>query len=96
MTGLARSAGADVEAPRKKRAHIRAFEAVAIENAVEGCVHETFGAAVALVQAETARDRVRRARDRAVEDLVRCTSAHPTPGWSQSSGCGLRRGRSAS
>ncbi len=31
---------------------MRKLEAIAIENAVEGCVHETFGAAVAMVQGE--------------------------------------------
>jgi rubrerythrin len=39
----------------------RSLEAIARENAVEGCVHETYGAAVALWQARRARDlRVRR------------------------------------
>jgi hypothetical protein len=45
----------------KDRRRARPLVDVAIENAVEGCVHETFGAALALFQSERAPD----ARDRA-------------------------------
>ena len=114
---LAERAGAAVRAPRVKRPRVRDLEAIAVENAVEGCVHETFGAAVAMVQAETARapdtrepmrriardearhadlawdvarwieqrldpaaqERVRRARDRAVQALLRSTNRPPHP-----------------
>jgi hypothetical protein len=48
---LAERAGARVPAARVSKQRVRSLEAVAIENAVEGCVAETFGAAVATVQA---------------------------------------------
>lgn len=44
MTRRARAAGARAPAPRVKRASPRNLEAIARENAVEGCVQETFGA----------------------------------------------------
>jgi len=45
---------------------------MATENAVEGCVHETFGAAVALAQSIQARDRrVRAAMSRIAADEAR-------------------------
>jgi hypothetical protein len=39
------------------RGRVRSLEAIALENAVEGCVRETFGALVATYQAERATDR---------------------------------------
>jgi hypothetical protein len=46
MARRARSSGGDVVAPRvrRRRAAARSLESIARENAVEGCVHETFGA----------------------------------------------------
>jgi hypothetical protein len=44
----------------------RSLEAMAIENAVEGCVRETFGAAVAVAQSVGASDRRVRAAMRAI------------------------------
>jgi hypothetical protein len=59
MTALARRFGAAVPRPQMAR-HIavRSLEAVAIENAVEGCVREAYGALVATHQAARAADPV--------------------------------------
>jgi hypothetical protein len=108
-------AGAVVRAPRMEPLGVRSLEEIAIENAIEGCVRETFGAAVAAVQAaragndrfrvamrgiardearhaqlswelatwldeqldDVARRRVKEARDRAADDLLRETSVEP-------------------
>lgn len=53
---LAGRFGASSPAPRVRRLRTRSLEAVAIENAVEGCVRETFGALVATFQASRAGD----------------------------------------
>jgi hypothetical protein len=56
----------------------RSLEAIAIENAVEGCVRETFGALTALAQSKTAGDvRLRAAMKRIAEDETR----HAALGW---------------
>src|SRR5262249_15726922 len=44
MGRLARAAGGRPTKPRVKRAGVRCVERMALENAVEGCVRETFGA----------------------------------------------------
>jgi hypothetical protein len=57
VTALARRFGAAV--PRlqvRQERYVRSLEAVAIENAVEGCVRETYGALVATHQAACAAD----------------------------------------
>ncbi len=54
--GLARRFGGVAKAPRARALGIRRLELVARENAVEGCVRETFGALVATWQAASARD----------------------------------------
>jgi hypothetical protein len=56
MTKLARGHGACVAKVRRRPLRVRALEDIAVENAVEGCVRETFGAALAMMQARTARD----------------------------------------
>ncbi len=72
MKKLALCAGARVPPVRIEPARVRSLEEVAVENAVEGCVRETFGAAVALIQAERAGDaRVRRAMRRIARDETR-------------------------
>jgi urease accessory protein UreF len=72
VTSLAERAGAVVPKPRVARVGVRSLVAVAIENAVEGCVNETFGAAVAVVQSMTASDmRVRAAMRRIARDELR-------------------------
>jgi hypothetical protein len=53
---LARRFGGKPTKPRMKRPALRSLEALAIENAVEGCVRETFGALFAMHQAEAADD----------------------------------------
>jgi len=54
VTALAEEAGARVPEVRVAPFNPRSLEAIATENAVEGCVRETFGAAVAAVQAKRA------------------------------------------
>lgn len=53
---LARRFGAEPLAPSVRAVARRSFEAFAIDNAVEGCVRETFGALVARFGAERAAD----------------------------------------
>ena len=79
MAALARRAGATVPAPRMKKVAPRLLEEIARENAVEGCVNETFSAAIAAVQAACARDdRVRAAMRRIATDEMR----HAELAWS--------------
>jgi hypothetical protein len=69
---LAERAGGKVQAVGRTRSDVRPIEVIALENAVEGCVHETFGAAVAMVQSTLAGDlRVRRAMKRIARDETR-------------------------
>ncbi len=69
---LAERAGACVPRVRVERRRVRPLEDIAIENAVEGCIRETFGAAVAMIQAERSGDeRVRRAMKRIARDEAR-------------------------
>jgi hypothetical protein len=72
VTRLAKRAGAPVRKPVVRRSRSRSLVAMAIENAVEGCVNETFGAAVGMVQAMTASDpRVRSAMRPIARDEMR-------------------------
>ena len=72
MARYARGQGATVDAPRVRRGKPRSLEAVARENAVEGCVHETFGALLLHWQAAHARDAsVRRTFARIAADETR-------------------------
>jgi hypothetical protein len=76
--GLARMYGgrASVQpAPESRTRELRAF---AMENALEGCVRETFGAAIALWQAERATDA--RVRD-VMRGVARDELAHAELGW---------------
>lgn len=62
MSALAARYGGALRSPRVRRRGPRSLRAMALENAVEGCVREAFGALVATYQAEHAQDaRVRRA-----------------------------------
>ncbi|HEY2369381.1 MAG TPA: ferritin-like domain-containing protein [Polyangiaceae bacterium] len=74
MTRLARRHGVRARAKTTRESKTnRALVDVAIENAVEGCVHETFGAVLARFQAERAPD----PRDRAVlRDIARDEARH--------------------
>jgi rubrerythrin len=78
MRRLATKRGARASRPRCARAGARDLAAIALENVVEGCVRETYGAAVALWQSEHARDRdVRAAMQRIADDEAR----HADLGW---------------
>jgi hypothetical protein len=82
MGRFARRHGAKVPRLRPRTARARSLEAVAIENAVEGCVRETFGALNAVLQARTAGDaRVREAMERIAADEIR----HASLGWAVAS-----------
>jgi hypothetical protein len=69
VRALARRFGAEPRATRARKLPVRSPLAIAIENAVEGCVFETLGAAVATFQAARAEDAaVRAAFARVAED----------------------------
>jgi hypothetical protein len=72
MTRAARRFGADVPRASVAPRAPRALEAIATENAVEGCVAETYGALLALHQAAESTDLgVRRAMTRIAADEAR-------------------------
>jgi hypothetical protein len=85
MTRLARLAGVEPARARVDRRPRRPLLPVAIENAVEGCVRETFGALVASYQAERARDpRIARAMRAVARDETRHAElAWAVDRWSQ-------------
>src|SRR6185369_2194729 len=69
---LARRFGVDVPEPVREETPLRSLADLALENAVEGCVRETWGALVALRQASRAADvEVRAAMGRIARDEVR-------------------------
>ena len=75
---LARAFGAEVATPEVGRTNVRPLAEIALENAVEGCVRETFGALLAEWQAAHARDpRVRATMKRVARDETR----HAALGW---------------
>jgi hypothetical protein len=78
MTALAARHGATPPAVVAAPPEARALEAMAIENAVEGCVHETYGAAVAVWQARRARDQAVRGAMRAI---ARDEASHAELAW---------------
>lgn len=72
VSRLARELGATVEAVRIEPVPLRDLESVALENAAEGCVRETFGALVSHWQGRFARTRsVRVACSRIARDELR-------------------------
>jgi hypothetical protein len=72
MNVLAEHAGAHVAPVCVRHGGRRTLEAIALENAIEGCVGETYGAAVAHIQARRATDpRVRVAMKRIAADETR-------------------------
>jgi hypothetical protein len=78
MGALAARAGALVGEPRVEEREVRSLEDIAIENAIEGCVRETFGAAVAAVQAKRAGDgRFRHA----MKTIAREEASHAQLSW---------------
>jgi hypothetical protein len=124
MRSLAERAGGCVPRYGARLGRVRPIEQMALENVVEGCVRETFGAAVATIQAGQASDgrfrramktiahdemrharlswavaawldtqldtparaRVRRARAKAVEALMRSAAVEQAPGVSRELG----------
>jgi hypothetical protein len=82
---LASARGATKQAVRIEPLPLRDLEAIAIENAAEGCVRETYGALVGLWQARFARDaRVRAAYAKIAEDEQRhATLAWRVAAWSE-------------
>lgn len=78
MTRLARDHGAAVPAVRVRAARPRSLEAFARENAIEGCVKETFGAALAAHQARHAVDPAVRA---AMAVIARDELRHAELAW---------------
>ena len=75
---LARRAGGRAERPVILRRGRRSLEAVALDNAVEGCVRETFGALLATAQAQSAQDPVVRA---AMQRISRDETRHAALSW---------------
>ncbi|HKO52671.1 MAG TPA: ferritin-like domain-containing protein [Polyangiaceae bacterium] len=76
---LARRFGGQPRTPSLVRVPRRSLEAMAIENAIEGCVRETYGALVATRQAQHARDpQVQAAMTRIARDETR----HAALSWS--------------
>ena len=75
---LAIAHGATVPPVRVGAPRLRALEEIAVENAAEGCVRETYGAMEAVVQGETA-------GDRAIGKVMRAIAAdeadHADLGW---------------
>jgi rubrerythrin len=98
-TALARRYGASAETAVVAPARRRPVADIALENAIEGCVRETYGAAVALIQAESAEEpAVRRAYAAVAEDEAR----HAALAWAvdawltpQLTAAGLDRVRAA-
>lgn len=78
MRRLARRAGAEPKKPRIARIATRSPLAIALENAVEGCVHETWSALVARFQADHANDGELRA---AMEIIARDEARHAALAW---------------
>jgi hypothetical protein len=69
---LAKARGATVHAPERSPREVRALVDIAIDNAAEGCVRETFGALLAQHQGTHAADRsLRRAMKQIAEDETR-------------------------
>jgi hypothetical protein len=69
---IARRFGGRFERPRVEPREVRSLEEIALENATEGCVNETYGALVATFQARAAADpRVRAAMARIARDETR-------------------------
>jgi len=70
---LARERGGELSPVRIESLHVRSLEEMALENAVEGCVLETYKAAIGAHQAECAEDQAIR---RALADIARDEARH--------------------
>ncbi|MEO8874766.1 MAG: ferritin-like domain-containing protein, partial [Polyangiaceae bacterium] len=76
---IARTHGAKPAPVRVRKRGARSLEAIALENAVEGCVRETFGALVAMYQAEHAVDHDIAA---ALQEIAVDETRHAALAWS--------------
>jgi len=85
ISRLAISFGASVPAVEVEPTEIRTLAEMAIENAVEGCVRETYGAAVAALQGESAGNlSIRRAmRAIAVDEAEHASLAWAVDAWAR-------------
>jgi hypothetical protein len=83
MTGIAARRGVAPTPPRFAHATVRTLEAIAIENAVEGCVRETFSALRAMAQAARASDpEIRAVMQRvAIDETRHAELAHDLARW---------------
>ena len=87
VAGLARRHGAEPQQPQPGKLEVRSLERIAIENAVEGCVNESFAALLATRQACVATDRpLRQAMVRIAEDETR----HAALAWAIDDWCQQR------
>jgi hypothetical protein len=75
---LARRFGAAPIGPRVQPRPLRSLLAMALDNATEGCVRETFGAVTAAVQAKSATDPTVR---RTMRSIARDEANHATLSW---------------
>jgi hypothetical protein len=79
VAAIARRFGASVRTPKVDPRRAQTLEGLAIENVVEGCVRETFGAVVALAHARCAQDSpIRAAMTRIADDEI----SHAALAWS--------------
>jgi hypothetical protein len=85
ISGLAIRFGARVPAVEVEGTAIRTLVEMAIENAVEGCVRETYGVAVAALQGESARNlSIRRAmRTIAIDEAEHAALAWAIDTWAR-------------
>jgi hypothetical protein len=89
---LARRFGAEPRVPQVAPAQPRSLEAIALENAIEGCVRETYGALLATRQAEHATDPVVRS---AMMRIARDETRHAALSWQVSRWLETRLDRAA-
>lgn len=83
MASLARRHGGVTERPKRASMRRRSFERFALENAIEGCVRETYGALLATYQARFASDRKLRASFAriAADETRHAALAHAIDRW---------------
>jgi rubrerythrin len=92
MMALAKKRGATVPPVPRVSFEVRDLEAIAKENAVEGCVSETYGAAVAAWQARSSNDpEIARVMKEIAPDELR----HAAVGWAVHAWIDRRLGREA-
>ncbi len=86
MRRLARRAGREVPPPATCSSQRRTLEEIAIENAKEGCVRETYGALLATFQAMTAEDAEVKATMQAIaeDEIVHAALAWDVRAWLES------------